>query len=221
MQQRFEYKYLPKKNYYIFNDFFNHHRIKKQNNKLKINNIYFDTSHNFFYFQHIDGVMDRIKIRIRWYENSDYFNKKFFLEIKRKINHISKKYRIELTGFKLSDLQNFFITDHIPKVFRSDFINFNNLNYCRPKIFNSYSREYFVIDGNLENRVTYDSDLNFYKINDFMKKYQYFKSNISLIEHKYLSKLEHKGKIFNNNLTKTNFSKYIYGVTQLYKNITI
>ena len=79
MQQRFEYKYLPKKSYYSFENFFDHYRIKTQNEEVKINNIYFDTPDNYFYFQHIDGVMDRIKIRIRWYEKSNYFKNKFFL----------------------------------------------------------------------------------------------------------------------------------------------
>lgn len=221
MQQRFEYKYLPKKSYYSFENFFDHYRIKTQNEEVKINNIYFDTPDNYFYFQHIDGVMDRIKIRIRWYEESNYFKNKFFLEIKRKINHISKKYRVELKDFNINNLNHFNIIQFYPIIFKDDFINFKYLNYVKPKLFNSYNRSYFYVDQNQEHRITYDYNLNFSKINDFFKMYYHYKSNMRLIEHKYLSRLDNTHKLFNNTLYKTNFSKYIYGVSKLYKNIAI
>ena len=165
--------------------------------------------------------MDRIKIRIRWYEKSNYFKNKFFLEIKRKINHISKKYRIELKNFNINNFYNLNLAQFYPNIFKEDFINFKYLNFVKPKIFNSYNRCYYCVDQNPEHRITYDYNLSFSKINNFFKKYSYHNSNSCLIEHKYSSRSQYTEKLFNSSLSKTNFSKYIYGVSKLYKSIVI
>ena len=49
-----------------------------------VNNIYFDDPSFRFYFENIDGVAERMKMRIRWYGNLTGRIKKPVLELKQK-----------------------------------------------------------------------------------------------------------------------------------------
>ena len=57
----------------------------------QINNIYFDTPDLNNYFDNIDGNMDRMKIRIRWYGDCFKYIDKPVLELKIKRGLLGKK----------------------------------------------------------------------------------------------------------------------------------
>ena len=72
----------------------------------KFSSIYFDTIDNEFFQNHVEGNFDRIKVRIRWYNNSSFYKDKYILEIKRKINNTLKKYRKLLPVKNFEDLNS-------------------------------------------------------------------------------------------------------------------
>ena len=61
-----------------------------------VNNIYFDTQQNHSLQEHLNGIKNRYKIRIRWYGDFENFLKPV-LEFKIKKNKITIKKKINLT----------------------------------------------------------------------------------------------------------------------------
>ena len=69
-----------------------------------VNNIYFDTYNNHSLMEHLDGIKNRYKIRIRWYGNFLNFVKPI-LEFKVKYNKLTTKKKIFLAKFLSKDSQ--------------------------------------------------------------------------------------------------------------------
>ena len=59
--------------------------LKEKFNSRNVNNIYFDTQNNDCLKEHLDGIKDRYKIRIRWYGEFERFFKPILeFKIKKK-----------------------------------------------------------------------------------------------------------------------------------------
>jgi len=127
-----------------------------------VNNIYFDTINLDNYYDNIEGATDRMKVRVRWYDDLFGFVQKPVLEIKIKKGFLGKKISIPLPSFELQE--NTKITDILNPVNNlqdSLRIDFKSL---KPSLLNRYSRNYYQ-SSNKRYRVTIDSDQSYYKIN--------------------------------------------------------
>ena len=127
-----------------------------------VNNIYFDTINLNNYYDNIEGAADRMKVRVRWYDDLFGFVQKPVLEIKVKKGFLGKKISIPLPSFELQE--NTKITDILNPVNSlqdSLRIDFKSL---KPSLLNRYSRNYYQ-SSNKSYRITIDTDQSYYKIN--------------------------------------------------------
>jgi len=121
------------------------------------NTVYFDTDNLKFYTEHHNGKLNRQKIRIRTYVNSDIS----FIEIKTKNNKgrmIKKRVEKEDATWNLSEKACEFIRKHVD-------IDTNSISVS---LWNGYKR-ITLVDLKNKERVTIDLDLEF---NDNDKKAQ-------------------------------------------------
>ncbi len=128
-----------------------------------INNIYFDSPNLEAYFQNLDGLADRTKVRIRWY--GDLFGQiqKPVLEFKIKRSRVGTKESFRLMpftlnrGFHVSELRPVLEDPALPPRVLVE------LSHLEPALINRYHRKYFVsADGHY--RITVDSKLEFYRV---------------------------------------------------------
>lgn len=121
-----------------------------------INNIYFDTLGFENYYDNIDGIANRVKYRIRWYDDFFSGSKNAVFEIKRRFGSLVEKQSLPLKNFNLNpkiDINNYF--KRKSKKWGVNIINNNNLI---PVLINRYHRKYFLSrDKNF--RVTIDSNI--------------------------------------------------------------
>lgn len=121
------------------------------------NTRYFDTPDLKFYHQHHNGKLNRQKVRIRTYVNTDLS----FIEIKSKNNRgktIKKRAKLDNASGELTKSTMKFIAKHVD-------VDTNELKFS---IWNAYSR-ITLVDLKSKERVTIDLDLNF---DDHKKKAQ-------------------------------------------------
>lgn len=218
-KSRFERKYLVNQNLaWKFRHMLNTKGFKISYPKRKINSIYFDTYKYSFFKDNVEGVKNRIKPRIRWYENLNSSSKninKIILEIKKKEGFVGKK--------EFYDLNLKIKTDEIYKTIN----NFNLLKKISaivgknvfPILQTSYLREYYLSRNN-KFRSTIDTNLyvnNIKSQNNFQvpmgKEIMEIKYNIN------------NDKDFRDTIVKKNFnfrfqkfSKYVTGLLDLKKN---
>jgi hypothetical protein len=188
-----------------------------------VNNIYFDSLDKDSYHDNIDGLGDRHKIRIRWYNNLFGNIKEPKLEIKSKKNHQNYKNTFAINNFYFEknlknkrNLKNWInkadIPDNILKLLCS--LQISSMN--------SYYREYFI-STDKKIRITLDSEMTFYDVGtESIIKINALDNDYPLIELKYASKLSSEGDNIANEIPFriNRHSKYILGVEkQLFNRI--
>lgn len=138
----------------------------------QVNNIYFDSNEYKFYFDNVDGVADRQKVRIRWYGDTLGAIQKPKLEIKIKKGVVGDKWTFDLNSFILdstitgADLKQLFKSSNLPKPI------YEMVRDVNPTLINSYTRRYFI-SADQKFRITLDYDV-FYRnikirMNNFSK----------------------------------------------------
>ena len=218
-KSRFERKYLVNQHLaWKFRYVLNAKGFKIAYPKRKINSIYFDTYKYSFFKDNVEGVKNRIKPRIRWYENLNSSSKninQIILEIKKKEGFVGTKefYDLNLkikTGEIYKIINNF---DFLKKI--STIVGKNVF----PILQTSYLREYYLSRNN-KFRSTIDTNLyvkNIKSQNNFQvpmgKEIMEIKYNIN------------DDKDFRNTIVNKNFnfrfqkfSKYVTGLLDLKKN---
>tara|TARA_Y100000385_G_scaffold284346_1_gene342215 strand:- start:658 stop:1281 length:624 start_codon:yes stop_codon:yes gene_type:complete len=176
--------------------------------KRNVNSLYFDDLKQNAFHDNIEGNLQRVKKRFRWYDNlSD--NNSVFLEVKKKNDINGEKIKNKIIVGKGNIVNHDFI------MLLNDKINFLfNVKYT-PMVISSYSREYFE---NIEGiRVTIDTNLRFINPKSFHKKtFEY-----DILEIKF-PKDSSPNLCFLKNLDTllTKNSKYAIGVDKLYFNKT-
>ncbi len=104
-EKRFERKWIYKSNntLNLINSLIRSKLFFRQHfPKRKVNSIYFDDSYYTSVIQNLDGINDKIKLRLRWYGNkSKIIDPKF--EFKKKIGFITKKTLIKADEFNNFD----------------------------------------------------------------------------------------------------------------------
>jgi len=157
--------------------------------------IYFDNFNKDMYYQTVEGITPRKKIRIRTYNSRDFLNTKSNYNLEKKLTTEHSRYK----EIKENINPNIYIQDGI----------FDNLyGICLPQIEISYFREYYEIDNH---RITIDKEINYKSINsELIYKEDSFvleiKANINK-DSDYISNLF--------DFPRTKFSKYERGIDRI------
>lgn len=144
-------------------------KAKKYYNKRKVVSLYYDTFDLENYYNGIEGLVPREKIRIRCYENFAT-NKPCKLETKKTFEHYREKNIINLKRFNNTDISQIIL-------------NKKKKNYT-PILFVEYEREYYLTN---DVRLTLDTNIKY-------KKYssnQYFKDYRNVLEFKFIGIPDH------------------------------
>tara|TARA_B100000579_G_C22768956_1_gene822978 strand:+ start:229 stop:891 length:663 start_codon:yes stop_codon:yes gene_type:complete len=186
-----------------------------------VNSIYYDSFCFRRYHESEDGISDRSKCRIRFY-NSDI--KHLNLEYKSKFAELGSKHieSLQDNKFKTKEFEHVLIIknagNNVCKLMIPKAIN----NFDHPSLFVSYKRDYYVsLDNKI--RLTIDSNLNFGKMRNgnLIKNYiQNINYNFGVLEVKYDFNQEDLDIVetlaSTNSLNLTRFSKYCLGVKSCY-----
>jgi SPX domain protein involved in polyphosphate accumulation len=134
-----------------------------EQNRYAVRSIYFDTPNLLFYFEKVDGLKLRKKLRVRVY-NEFKEGSPAFLEIKRKIEDTIIKERAQvnieeteklLNGAKLL-LRNEDGKETFDRVVLDRFVYLINRLKLEPKALITYEREAFFDPENPDLRITFD-----------------------------------------------------------------
>ena len=216
--QRFERKYVLELNKsWVFRNMLKEKKFHNIYDKRKVFTIYFDTLEFTFFKENIEGVGERIKPRLRWYQNlsekkNDPISTRF--EIKKKKGFIGKK-----LNFSFGEYKN--INDIIKSMYQFDIRNkVSNIvkRQVFPVLITSYDREYYL-SNDKKFRSTIDTNLNVASINNLSFKVPLLKE---ILEIKYDAIYD---KDFRNTVINSSFkfrfqkfSKYVVGLLNLKKN---
>lgn len=221
---RFERKFIipfDKKN--LIDYFLKTHplNIRRLFDNRVINNIYLDDLNFKFFKDNVDGISDRIKIRVRWYGKTFGEIKKPKLEFKIKQNTLGEK--------KFYKMDNFFFNENngidekilIKKIQSKVIKNYININFIKPKILNVYNRSYFITNDQ-HFRITLDSFPDYYdleKNKNHLRKVNHFKK-YNILEIKYDKKYDKYFQFFIKYLPLRldKNSKYVFGVNKILEN---
>jgi SPX domain protein involved in polyphosphate accumulation len=185
----------------------------------QINNVYLDTYQFEHYHNNIAEAKDRLKIRVRWYDNSQECNNPQ-LEFKIKSGLLNKKIVYPIKKFSISPIN---IKFQFPNNQIDDQLLINSKN-LQAVLLNTYQRQYFQ-DFTKQFRITIDRELNFYPISSTKKVNWHKKLNIpaTILELKYATKAESDADKITNffpfRLSRS--SKYIIGIDRLYPKLRI
>ena len=128
-----------------------------------VNNIYFDDQSFRFYFENIDGVCERMKMRIRWYGNLKDRIKKPVLELKQKHGLTGTKSFFRMPSFNLSDIYQPGFLSSLFKKANLDMRKKNLILSLKPTLINRYQRKYFLsLDQKF--RLTIDDHLEYFPV---------------------------------------------------------
>tara|TARA_Y100001935_G_scaffold105264_1_gene87270 strand:- start:5683 stop:6333 length:651 start_codon:yes stop_codon:yes gene_type:complete len=173
-----------------------------------ISSIYFDTNDLQFANYNIEGISNRYKFRVRWYND----NKNFNYEIKRKFNKLSEK-SVYPSDLKISDnFKDLFSkknSDLNKKINNDEKFIINNFRLS-PKLKVEYLREYYIYKKSV--RLTLDHTPIYKNLFNTIKK---IKDTFSILEIKF----EEKDYDIASNLIKLfkinpkRYSKYVKGLS--------
>lgn len=175
MEYRFEFKYLvsdsllPKLREMItpYIDL-DTHVEHKETHTYSVRSIYFDTPNFDYYFDKLEGIGKRKKVRLRVYhENTD--ESIAFLEVKRKYEVPLKKFRAPLKSediiklFQSGDTENLTIGNlsnfENAKEYSNLFFYFLHRENLKPVVLISYDREPYNSKFDPTTRITFDKNL--------------------------------------------------------------
>ena len=184
-----------------------------------INNIYFDNSRFQFFFENIDGVSERMKVRIRWYGSLKGKIKKPVLEFKQKHGLTGRKTSIVLPSF---DLKEIYLPGFLSSLFQKVNIDMRKkvlMLSLKPSVINRYQRKYFL-SFDQKFRVTLDHHLEYFSASSPEKlSSRGLKDNLSMImELKYAPIHQLESAIITQEFPfrVIKNSKYVRGVQILY-----
>ncbi len=185
----------------------------------KVYSLYYDSPRYYYYWQKMDGVNRRKKIRLRTYRYDGKFYPYAFLEIKRKVDAIILKDRMLIDRTECerlvteSDMSGSkFFTDGNGEVY-AEFESERMTRSISPKILVVYDREPYLGKYNLHFRVTFDKNIRaaqndnlFYDGNDL----EDVSDNYTVMELKYNGTLPfYMNQVIKEfNLDRVAFSKY-------------
>lgn len=152
--------------------FLNPNMFKEIYSKRFINNIYFDTIGLKYFYDNIDGSMNRLKVRLRWYGRlfGKVGNPQLEFKIKEGLSGKKETYRVKPFLFEKGLISEKILEHIMTSNLRNGVIE--KLSYLEPIIINRYQRKYFI-SSNKRYRITLD----------YNQSYCAFKGNQNLIPH--------------------------------------
>ena len=158
--QRYEIKYVLNDNNFneALNFLYLHSKAKKKFNIRTVNSLYFDDDNLSLAKDNLDGLSNRKKLRLRWYNQENNLN----FEIKTKKNRFNSKKIFPINILK-SNIQKLKIKE-INELCKKEIFNsrFEFYNFHKPILGVKYEREYFE---NFEGiRITIDKKIKFFDI---------------------------------------------------------
>lgn len=129
-----------------------------------VNNLYFDTPRQTFYRDHVNGVPERHKVRIRWYGDAicNVGSSPAYLEIKSKKGWIVKKRCWTLANAESNGLLDPLVVSKLVERSECPRLVCEWLRGLEPTLINRYQRRYYR-SGDRKVRVTIDDDLCYFR----------------------------------------------------------
>ena len=185
----------------IFLNFLKKNKISKLYEDRVINSVYFDNDKFEIYFDSVEGISPRKKIRLRYYGDSLKFNNQKELLLEKKYTNYNGRSKISKKIKNFSNQLKYGILD--PK--------YGN---CYPKTIVSYTRSYFI---SKDFRITLDNKINFKSYNYENPIHNFVSIDDIIIEIKTndISRMDELKKSFP--FSEIRFSKYCKSVESLYK----
>ena len=215
---RYERKYwLDTDKSLIFKNILKDKQFNEIYKKRRVMSLYFDTLNFKFFKENIEGVGNRIKPRLRWYDDvqENKLNKiDVRLEIKKKKGFVGNK-----LNYKIGKYRN--IYELIKSINQFDFqekiSNIVNIQVF-PILITSYDREYYLSKDKLF-RSTIDTNLKVYSVKNISHKIPMFK-DIMELKYDLTNDNNFRNKFISSNfkLRHQKFSKYVVGILNLKKN---
>tara|TARA_Y100000741_G_scaffold321427_1_gene270581 strand:- start:812 stop:1462 length:651 start_codon:yes stop_codon:yes gene_type:complete len=207
---RFEIKIpIIKNNILIMDEYLNNLKgLKKHHENRYINSIYYDTEKLSLARLNIEGISERYKFRIRWYDNKTNFN----YEIKKRKNKFGSK-NIFSSNINLDEAEINNLFSNKSSIINSldGFGKFILQNYnLAPKIKISYKRKYYIYKNKI--RITYDYPPCYQLVNGNNKK---ISDNNFVLEFKFDEDnyFEALSLIKKNYFQPQRYSKYLKGLS--------
>ncbi len=132
-----------------------------------LSSLYYDSPDHKFYWEKVDGLKYRRKLRIRWYETEAELNEDsiIFVEIKQRVDRVTQKRRLPL---KYRDALMFLNDGIVPPHEAEDAALVDEI-YSLIKLYNlqptniiTYDRQAFVgTDYDMGLRITYDTHITY------------------------------------------------------------
>ena len=207
-ETRIEKKFVYQEGDESYKFFLINSAIKKIYLKRTVNSVYFDTDDLKNVWDNINGFGDRIKIRLRWYNNLYYSD--VFLEEKIKKNFTTIKKVVKLGNFKnFLDLEVFLM-----KRLKENNLFFKKKTKLKKILHVSYDREYFI---HYSKKIRFTLDKNIKVFLNFAKKPINMDKNILEIKYNpeyatFCNKFLIENKLKNRN---QKFSKYVNSFLEL------
>ena len=172
----------------------------------QVNNIYLDTPNLHCFYQNIEGVPRRQKMRLRWYGDMDYPENNSILELKNKNAELGWK-----DSYKISDK----LIDSNEELLSAIAELPVRLGTRVPILHNSYHRKYFVSSDGIF-RITIDNEQSFKVPFSYMNAHEIGRYPI-IVELKYEAEHADRARDIMDYLPyrQTKNSKYTNGVTEL------
>ncbi|PIS04811.1 MAG: hypothetical protein COT81_04665 [Candidatus Buchananbacteria bacterium CG10_big_fil_rev_8_21_14_0_10_42_9] len=130
----------------------------------QVNSLYFDSPDYGCFWDKESGIVDRKKLRFRYYNNLTLGVTPIFAEIKRKNDALAIKDRIKLTADQAAR-ENFdnslrqLLRQDPEDMFLSELLWFKQRNSMQPKLFISYDRKALISKRDQRFRVTFDYNI--------------------------------------------------------------
>jgi len=199
--ERIEFKIdIDKSRKNIFLDFLTKNNIKKLYVDRLINSIYFDNNKFEIYYDSIEGLSPRKKIRLRYYGTKNQLNKKKFL-LEKKYTNFSGRSKI---SNKIKNYNNYLKYGILDAKYGA----------CYPKTLVSYLRSYY---NSKDFRVTIDNNIKFQSYGLKTPFHNFVSTDDIIIEIKTndVNSIDNLKKNFP--FSEVRFSKYCKSVESLYK----
>jgi hypothetical protein len=169
--------------------------------KRIVNSIYFDNENFEMYFDSIEGLAPRKKIRLRYYGSKMTGLDNEIILLENKHTNFLGRYKVSKKTCKFKEYLRNGILDA-------------KYGICNPKTIVSYLRSYYLIK---DFRITFDENIKFQMYNGDKIISNSYKSNEIIVEIKtnYIHKIDELKKIFS--FTELRSSKYCMSIEKLFK----
>ena len=149
----------------------------RPNKEYTVRSIYYDNKELDAYYEKVEGIKNRNKIRVRCYNEFNGTNIAF-LEIKRRLENFIDKHRSPLKYehledlFYTNDIESYIIQKEPDAIDNAKRFFFQiNKNHMKPISLVVYDREAFFSKFDSNIRITFDKNLRFYSFPDIATFY--------------------------------------------------